>query len=287
MSESQEDPSSPDSVSDKRSEATSKEKPRWSPPENSGSQPAPANARETSLPLLPARESVPKQRQNLRSSAPPYFDMDIDEPGHESQQQLQARPQPHSGAQGEEQFAREARKPVERVEVDGHPGAERDDQPVTQQSDGAHSTQPNGTEHDEANGASGQQVPPSGQEIVAAEETVIDPKVPLEPYGWDELEQRFLKKMDECQIREGEIEKEFREWINRPLRKYYSILTFGPFCFADIFISSLAATTMEDGDGGGIGAPVIAAVDDDDDGMPGVSSEEDRGAHHRLRCGIM
>lgn len=214
MSEGQEDYSGFDEVSEKRSEATSKEKPRWSLPENPGSQPAPANAREMSLPLLPARESVPKQRRNPRSSAPPDIDMEVDEPGYESQQQLQVRPQPHSGAQSEDHSASETDKPVERVEVDGHPGSERDDQPDTQQSDGAHSTQPNGTEHDGTNGTPGQQVPPSGQETVAAEETVIDPKVPLEPYGWDELEQRFLKKMEECQIREGEIEKDFREWIS-------------------------------------------------------------------------
>lgn len=56
-----------------------------------------------------------------------------------------------------------------------------------------------------------QQLPPSRQKS-PVEEAPIDPKQPLEAFGWDDLEERFLRKMEECQKGEEELEKEFRGW---------------------------------------------------------------------------
>ncbi|KAL8777043.1 MAG: hypothetical protein Q9213_008031 [Squamulea squamosa] len=73
--------------------------------------------------------------------------------------------------------------------------------------------QPNGTQDDHAIGGAETQTPPSGQGNSRVEE-LIDPKELLEPFGWDDLEERFVQKMDECQKQEEEIEKEFREWCH-------------------------------------------------------------------------
>lgn len=40
----------------------------------------------------------------------------------------------------------------------------------------------------------------------------IDPTEALEPFGWDDLEDRFVKKMEDCEKQEAAIEKEFAEW---------------------------------------------------------------------------
>ena len=42
---------------------------------------------------------------------------------------------------------------------------------------------------------------------------VSDPKEPLENFGWDDLEERFCKKMEECEKAEKELEGEFNEWL--------------------------------------------------------------------------
>ncbi|KAI4249464.1 MAG: hypothetical protein LQ352_005628, partial [Teloschistes flavicans] len=80
------------------------------------------------------------------------------------------------------------------------------------------SSQPNGTQANSAqpeaqtqNDGMHQQLPPSGQKP-AAEETPIDPKQPLEAFAWDDLEDRFMKKLEECQKGEEELEREFRGW---------------------------------------------------------------------------
>ncbi|KAL9592222.1 MAG: hypothetical protein Q9179_006937, partial [Wetmoreana sp. 5 TL-2023] len=54
----------------------------------------------------------------------------------------------------------------------------------------------------------------SSEQIPKPDNEVIDPKQSLEPFAWDDLETRFLQKMEECQRREEEIEKEFREWCH-------------------------------------------------------------------------
>ncbi|KAL8664032.1 MAG: hypothetical protein Q9168_007983 [Polycauliona sp. 1 TL-2023] len=86
-----------------------------------------------------------------------------------------------------------------------HPSSQPNSQPATQ---------PNGTQNGIANGDLGTQIPPSGQGNPSEEET-IDPKEPLEPFEWDDLEDRFVQKMEECQRQEAEIEKEFREWCQK------------------------------------------------------------------------
>ncbi|KAL8710085.1 MAG: hypothetical protein Q9225_007357, partial [Loekoesia sp. 1 TL-2023] len=81
------------------------------------------------------------------------------------------------------------------------------------QADGKPDSQPNGTQSTPANGSPEHEAPPSGQDIAAeAEEEPIDPKESLEPFAWDDLEERFLRQMEECQRREEEIERELGEW---------------------------------------------------------------------------
>ncbi|KAL9020618.1 MAG: hypothetical protein Q9185_002204 [Variospora sp. 1 TL-2023] len=143
--------------------------------------------------------------------------MDLDQSRPEPQQQSPTGPQLPGEEQNGDVSDGEIVKPAEQVEADGGDStSQHDDHSDTQQSaDDAQPTPPNATTVDDStNGTPGPQVlPSSGQETAATEETVIDPKEPLEPYGWDDLEARFLKKMEECQVSEGEIEKEFREWI--------------------------------------------------------------------------
>ncbi|KAI4149238.1 MAG: hypothetical protein LQ341_001369, partial [Variospora aurantia] len=141
--------------------------------------------------------------------------MDLDQPRPESQQQSPTGSQLPGKEQSGDVSEGAIVEPAEQVEADGESTSQHDDHPDTQQSDDAQPTPPNATTGaDSTNGTPGPQVlPSSAQETAVTEETVIDPKEPLEPYGWDDLEARFLKKMEECQVREGEIEKEFREWI--------------------------------------------------------------------------
>ncbi|KAL8800956.1 MAG: hypothetical protein Q9182_004790 [Xanthomendoza sp. 2 TL-2023] len=57
------------------------------------------------------------------------------------------------------------------------------------------------------------QVPPPGQDPTKVDEIpIIDPKEILDPFAWDDLERRFVDKMEECEKQEGEIQKEFAEW---------------------------------------------------------------------------
>ncbi|KAL8708316.1 MAG: hypothetical protein Q9220_006791 [cf. Caloplaca sp. 1 TL-2023] len=74
-------------------------------------------------------------------------------------------------------------------------------------------TQDSTSSNNHANGDPNHQTSSSPSAVTAAAETdVIDPKATLEPYQWDELEERFVRKMEECGKREEEIEMEFREW---------------------------------------------------------------------------
>ncbi|KAL8650585.1 MAG: hypothetical protein Q9210_003733 [Variospora velana] len=163
-------------------------------------------------PLISRRVRIQGLQQDPSSSGD--FDMELDQPRPEPHQQSQTGSQPPGEEQNGDVSDDQIVKLAEGVEVDGDSTSQHDDHPDTQQSDDAQPTQPNATVDDSTNGTPGPQVPPSGQETAATEGTVIDPKEPLEPYGWDDLEERFLKKMEECQVREGEIEKEFREWID-------------------------------------------------------------------------
>lgn len=95
-------------------------------------------------------------------------------------------------------------------QVEGHPDTPADGHPVSQPNSQP-ATQSNDTPNAQANGHPGTQTPPSGQGN-STEEEPIDPKELLEPFGWDDLEERFAQKMEECQRQEAEIEQEFREW---------------------------------------------------------------------------
>lgn len=94
----------------------------------------------------------------------------------------------------------------------------------SEMANGRPTTQLHSTQGQQQNGSADHQAP-SSEQIPAPEETPIDPKQSLEPFGWEDLEQRFLEKMEDCQRREDEIEEEFSEWcqvgfpiVSNPLR---------------------------------------------------------------------
>lgn len=95
-------------------------------------------------------------------------------------------------------------------QVESHPDTPVDGRPVSQPNSQP-ATQSNDIPKSQAIGHPGTQTPPSGQGNPMEEEP-IDPKELLEPFGWDDLEERFAEKMEECQRQEAEIEQEFREW---------------------------------------------------------------------------
>ncbi|KAL8996125.1 MAG: hypothetical protein Q9188_006642 [Gyalolechia gomerana] len=80
---------------------------------------------------------------------------------------------------------------------------------INVQLNGQSDAQPNGTQ---PNMGSQKDAPPSGQQSADREEVSVDPKESLEPFAWDDLEARFVRKMEECERREEEIEREFGEW---------------------------------------------------------------------------
>ncbi|CAL8575114.1 hypothetical protein XPA_001057 [Xanthoria parietina] len=86
--------------------------------------------------------------------------------------------------------------------ANGDPVSQPNSQPAVQSSN---------TPNAQADGHPGTQTPPSAQGTLKEEEPV-DPKGLLEPFGWDDLEERFAQKMHECQRQEGEIANEFKEW---------------------------------------------------------------------------
>lgn len=191
-------------------QATLLQQPTWSFSDNPPAESTAASARESSLPVLTQGASQ-KQQDTSRSSAPPDSQMEVDQQGQASQD-FQTRSQPPSGDPSEESLDSEMRDEVEHAEANGHPESQSDDQP-SPHSSGARDDQPNGTHGHQRDAMPGHRTPPSGQESTAVEEAPIDPKELLEPYEWEDLEERFLKKMGECQMREEGIEKEFREWI--------------------------------------------------------------------------
>ncbi len=186
------------------------QQPTWS---FSGSPPAEgptARTRESSLPIS-TQGATQKQQDASRSSAPPDCEMEVDQQGQASQD-FETRSQPPSGDPSEESVDSEMRDEVEHAEANGHPASHSND-PANPHDSGAQDDQPSSTHDRQRDATPGHQTPPSGQESTAVEEAPVDPKELLEPYEWDDLEERFLKKMEECQIREEGIEKEFREWI--------------------------------------------------------------------------
>ena len=112
--------------------------------------------------------------------------------------------------------------------ADDNPASQPDSQPAGQSNGspaGQYITQPNGspytqptaqpndTQNSQADGHPKTQTPPSGQGDPAEEEP-IDPQELLQPFEWDDLEERFALKMEDCRRQEAEIEKEFREWCH-------------------------------------------------------------------------
>ena len=61
--------------------------------------------------------------------------------------------------------------------------------------------------------ANGDSVGQTGRHEPLPETQVNDSKKPLEDFDWDDLEERFCKKMEECGKVEKELEEEFAEWI--------------------------------------------------------------------------
>ncbi|KAL8856604.1 MAG: hypothetical protein Q9198_010766, partial [Flavoplaca austrocitrina] len=112
--------------------------------------------------------------------------------------------------------------------ADDNPAAQPNSQPASQSNGSPNSqyiTQPNGspytqptaqpndTQNLQADGYLETQTPPSGHGDPTEEEP-IDPQEMLEPFGWDDLEERFALKMEDCRRQEAEIDKEFREWCH-------------------------------------------------------------------------
>ncbi|KAL8884381.1 MAG: hypothetical protein Q9215_007552 [Flavoplaca cf. flavocitrina] len=110
--------------------------------------------------------------------------------------------------------------------ADDNPASQPNSQPASQPNgspNSQHITQPNGspytqptaqpndTQNFQADGHLETQTPPSGQGDPTEEEP-IDPQELLQPFEWDDLEERFSLKMEGCRRQEAEIEKEFREW---------------------------------------------------------------------------
>ncbi|KAL8857987.1 MAG: hypothetical protein Q9178_005447 [Gyalolechia marmorata] len=72
--------------------------------------------------------------------------------------------------------------------------------------------QPKGENNNSQGNGNPETQPPTSGQGNGAEKEPINPSESLEPFGWDDLEERFLQKMEECRRQEAEIEKEFREW---------------------------------------------------------------------------
>lgn len=134
------------------------------------------------------------------------------------------------GDHSDDSASSEAENDPQHGDIDNRAAAQLDGNPATTHTNnGAQSAQPDIPQptQGQADGETHQATPPSGQPHTAGDEgeAVPDPKAPLEAYGWDDLEARFLKKMEECQIHEEELEKEFRQWIDVsvPLRSCSAI----------------------------------------------------------------
>ncbi|KAL8920965.1 MAG: hypothetical protein Q9208_005991 [Pyrenodesmia sp. 3 TL-2023] len=211
MSESNHNTSDTDKTDGANPRATLLEQATWSFSGTFPVEDTPMSARGSSLPI-PTRGDTQKQQDAPRSSAPPDFEMEVDGQERENQQDFQTRSQPPSRDQSEESLVSELRNEVELAEANGHP-ASQSSQHSNPRSGATQVDQLNGTRDNQRDATPGHRTPPSGQGSTAVEEAPIDPKELLEPYEWDDLEERFLKKMEECQVREEGIEKEFREWI--------------------------------------------------------------------------
>ncbi|KAL8932153.1 MAG: hypothetical protein Q9211_006492, partial [Gyalolechia sp. 1 TL-2023] len=104
------------------------------------------------------------------------------------------------------------------VEANGDHAEDTTDDGLEEQANGIETSKPINTQTDaqptgtRPNGGYSQEPPSSGQQSARTEEASIDPTESLEPFAWDDLEDRFLKKMEECARKEEEIEKEFGEW---------------------------------------------------------------------------
>ena len=86
--------------------------------------------------------------------------------------------------------------------------------------------QANGENNNSQGNGNPETQPPTSGQGNGAEKESVKPSESLEPFGWDDLEERFLQKMEECRRQEAEIEKDFREWCEvSPL----TTLLFGMF----------------------------------------------------------
>ncbi|KAL8899912.1 MAG: hypothetical protein Q9207_005956 [Kuettlingeria erythrocarpa] len=186
------------------------QQPTWSFSDSPSAEGTAASARGSSLPI-PTQGATQKQQDASRLSAPPDCEMQVDQQG-QATRDFETRSQPPSGDPSEESVDSEMRDEIEQTQANGHPASHRNDQPDSRDS-GAQGDHANAKRGHQKDATPGHQTPPSGQESTAVEEAPVDPKELLEPYEWHDLEERFLKKMEECQIREEGIEREFKEWI--------------------------------------------------------------------------
>ena len=58
-----------------------------------------------------------------------------------------------------------------------------------------------------------------------AEEPLGSSKDPLKDYGWEDLEQRFATRMEECKKHEEALGQEFNEWLKVRLSQLFHLAT--------------------------------------------------------------
>lgn len=179
------------------------EKPNWSSPSSPKTELRPVHNRERSLPLLPGRRNV-SSSDTQRSSAPPQTSMEDSELHHSESQhgEVQMANQPYEDNAEQSHDSGRMSEQADGIEVNDHI---IDAEMNVQYDVGGTDAQTNGESQRDY-------LPLSEQQAAIREEKPIDPKEILEPFLWDDLEDRFLRKMEECQHREEEIEKEFAEW---------------------------------------------------------------------------
>lgn len=173
----------------------------------------------------------------------------MDEQEIETWRRSQSRSQPPSSEHSEDSSDSKLERPLDFAEGNDLPATPAGDRRSTH-ANGTQSIQPsdtelaqaNGTQDNQANDVPGHTTLPSEQDDTTAEKPSIDPKESLEPYEWDELEERFLKKMEECQIREKEIEEEFREWIQVSSSIYYDSRTSSCSAIPSHFLHCMAVS---------------------------------------------
>ncbi|KAL8949140.1 MAG: hypothetical protein Q9222_004721 [Ikaeria aurantiellina] len=153
----------------------------------------------------------PTPKNNHETQPPQAIGKESSGQPNETQSNIQEKPNGHTQTPSAQQASNHGDDPdpsipnpedhISNGEEAQHPKAHSDSQNNVSPDNQA---QPVGTPN--------QQASTPDNAVTAAESEIIDPKALLEPYQWDDLEERFVRKMEECGKREEEIEREFREW---------------------------------------------------------------------------